>query len=126
MLELYRQSEIEFPVMAAMARFMSDRAEPAAAASATTARACTTGPCSRFPGRERSCEEDFRTESRAKLLEKLLEVSRASYPAQEPGGDRREAGGGVQRHEDVGGGGREGAGRLGAGGAGAWRSRRRT
>ena len=49
-LELYRQKEIEFPVTAGMARFMSERSSHGAGrAEATTAKGCSTGRSMRFP-----------------------------------------------------------------------------
>ncbi len=84
--ELYRQREIAFPVLAAMARFMSDR--PAQGGGQRYNReGLYHWAGMRFPSVGRGGvtpplqEEDFRTESRAKLLEKLMEASRASYPA---------------------------------------------
>ena len=78
-LELYRQREIAFPVLAAMARFMSDR--PAQGGGQRYNReGLYHWAKARFPSAP-LVEEDFRTESRAKLLEKLLEASRAAYPA---------------------------------------------
>ena len=77
-LELYRQREMAFPVLAAMARFMSDR--PAQGGGQRYNReGLFRWATARFPSAKFD-EEEFRTESRAKLLEKLLEVSRASYP----------------------------------------------
>jgi preprotein translocase subunit SecA len=77
-LDLYRQREIAFPVMAAMARFMSDR--PAqGGAQRYNREGLYHWAVERFPSATFG-EEDFRTDSRAKLLEKLLEASRSAYP----------------------------------------------
>ncbi len=77
-LELYRQREMAFPVLAAMARFMSDR--PAQQGGQRYNReGLYHWAVGRFPS-AKFVEEDFRTDSRAKLLERLQEVSRASYP----------------------------------------------
>jgi len=77
-LELYRQREIAFPVTAAMARFMSDR--PAQGGGQRYNReGLYHWATLRFPSASFS-EDDFRTESRARLLEKLMEASRSSYP----------------------------------------------
>ncbi len=77
--ELYRQREIAFPVLAAMARFMSDR--PAQGGGQRYNReGLYHWAGMRFPTVKFN-EEEFRTESRAKLLEKMMEASRSSYPA---------------------------------------------
>ena len=76
-LDLYRQREIAFPVMAAMARFMSDR--PGQGGQRYNREGLYHWAVGRFPATT-FVEEDFRTDSRAKLLEKLLAVSQAAYP----------------------------------------------
>ncbi len=77
-LDLYRQREIAFPVMAAMARFMSDR--PAQGGGQRYNReGLYHWAVQRFPSANFN-EEDFRTDSRAKLLEHLLAASQAAYP----------------------------------------------
>ena len=66
-----------------MARFMADRPQPAGRpAPATTARACIRWAQAALRRRQPSAltEEDFRTQSRAKLQEMLLEVSQAVFP----------------------------------------------
>jgi preprotein translocase subunit SecA len=78
-LELYRQREIAFPVLAAMARFMSDR--PAQGGGQRYNReGLYFWATSRFPSAKFN-EEEFRIESRARLLEKVMEASRSTYPA---------------------------------------------
>ncbi len=77
---LYVEKEIEFPVQAALARFMSDRQLLGAA------RYDREGLCQwakeRFPeAADLLSESDFRTQSKGRLREILLEASRRSYPA---------------------------------------------
>ena len=80
---LYRNKEIEFPVQLGMARFMSDRPQPTGAGAHRFDREGLMRWCRvRFPGSEALLpEEDFRTQSRSKLNEKLLEVSKSTFPA---------------------------------------------
>jgi preprotein translocase subunit SecA len=82
---LYRQKEIEFPVAAAMARYMSDKAQNVAPGGQKYNREGLYHWAQiRFPGAAgKISEEDFRTQSRARLQELLTEVSRSSYPAKE-------------------------------------------
>ncbi len=78
-MELYRQKEIEFPVMLGMTRFMSDKVVQGGHKYDREGllRWCQQ----RFPNLHTVIsEEDFRTQSRARLQEKLLEVSRQAYP----------------------------------------------
>jgi preprotein translocase subunit SecA len=78
---LYRQKEIEFPVITAMVRFMADRSPAPGAGQRYNREGLYLWAASRFPqARERLNEEDFRTQSRARLLELLLDVSRSVYP----------------------------------------------
>jgi preprotein translocase subunit SecA len=81
--KLYRQKEIAFPVQLGMARFMSDRPQPAGAAAHRYDREGIMRWCRiRFPNSEALLpEEDFRTQSRSKLNEKLLELSQKMFPA---------------------------------------------
>jgi preprotein translocase subunit SecA len=81
---LYRTKEIAFPVQLGMGRFMSDRPQPhGAAAGHRYDREGLMRWCRiRFPNSETAIhEEDFRTHSRSKLNEKLLELSKATFPA---------------------------------------------
>jgi preprotein translocase subunit SecA len=82
-LALYRQKEIEFPVSTAMARFMADSGPAAGPAGQRYNReGLYLWAASRFPqARDRLTEEEFRTQSRARLRELLLDVSRSLYPA---------------------------------------------
>jgi preprotein translocase subunit SecA len=78
-LDLYRQREVAFPVLAAMARFMSDK--PAQGGGQRYNReGLYHWAVGRFPG-VTFVEEDFRTDSRARLLERLQEASATSFPA---------------------------------------------
>src|SRR5262249_28632432 len=79
--ELYRQKEVEFPVMAAMLRHMTDRVHGGPGGARYDREGLYRWAVERYPeSKERLVEEDFRTQSRQKLLEKLLEVSKGSYP----------------------------------------------
>jgi preprotein translocase subunit SecA len=82
---LYRQKEIEFPVKVAMARFMADQNTTSAGGQKYDREGLFYWSRQRFGDHaEMIKEEDFRTLSRAKLYELLLDVSRKSYPAQGP------------------------------------------
>jgi preprotein translocase subunit SecA len=79
---LYRQKEIEFPVTAAMQRFMSDRAHAAPGGQRYNREGLFHWAHLRFPhAASKLREDDFRTESRSKLHEILLNISRECYPA---------------------------------------------
>ncbi|HJT77446.1 MAG TPA: preprotein translocase subunit SecA [Gemmataceae bacterium] len=98
--ELYRQKEIEFPVQVGLARFMADRAERGGAAQRYDREGLYRWAAERFPGlvvagpsRDgpaanglpgdqpvQLTEEDFRTQSRARLRELLLKASLQRYP----------------------------------------------
>src|SRR5262249_51194836 len=78
-MELYRQKETEFPVMLGMARFMSDKIVQGG--HKYDREGLRRWGQQRFPNLHAVIsEEDFRTLSRARLQEKLLEVSRQAYP----------------------------------------------
>jgi preprotein translocase subunit SecA len=80
-LDLYRQREIEFPVRAGMARFMSDQPGTAPGGQRYNREGLYYWAAMRFPqARERLHEEDFRTQSRHRLNEMLIEISRSLYP----------------------------------------------
>jgi preprotein translocase subunit SecA len=81
-LELYRQKEIAFPVMASMVSHMADRPQAAAAGGQRYDReGLYRWAISRYPeAAGKLTEEDFRTQSKARLLEVLLEVSRETFP----------------------------------------------
>jgi preprotein translocase subunit SecA len=79
---VYREKEIQFPVMAAMARYMTDRAAGMAPGGQRYNReGLYHWALTRFPAAAaKLSEEEFRTQSRAKLMEVLLGVSREAYP----------------------------------------------
>jgi preprotein translocase subunit SecA len=80
---LYRDKEIAFPVTAAMARYMSERAGGGAGQRYDREGLYRWGR-SRFPAAaDRLKEDDFLTQSRAKLHELLNEVSKSVYPAKD-------------------------------------------
>src|SRR5437660_12783566 len=80
-MDLYRQKVIEFPVKLGMARFMSDRPVPAGAGHRYDREGLLRWCGQRFPTlTETLSEEDFRTLSRAKLHEKLMEASQKAFP----------------------------------------------
>src|SRR5262249_49940540 len=73
-MELYRQKEIEFPIKVAMARFMSDKSQPSALGQRYDREGLFRWCSERFENlSEVISEEDFRTQSRAKLHEQLQE-----------------------------------------------------
>ncbi len=81
-MELYRQREIEFPVRAAMMRFMADQPGAAAGGQRYNREGLFYWAAMRFPqARERLREEDFRTLPRHRLYEMLIDISRSVYPA---------------------------------------------
>jgi preprotein translocase subunit SecA len=80
-LELYRQKEVAFPVMAAMVRHMADRPQAASGGQRYDREGLHRWALARYPqAAAKLTEEDFRTQSRARLLEMLLEVSRETFP----------------------------------------------
>src|SRR5262249_7407302 len=84
LLALYRRKELEFPVLAAMARFMSDKAPAGGGSPAQryNREGLYFWATDRFASqRERLKEDDFGTLPRRSLQELLLEVSKAAYPA---------------------------------------------
>src|SRR5207253_7295632 len=81
--DLYQQKEIEFPITVAMARFMSEATRQMGGPGARYDR---EGLLRWYQGRLGEVkpgitEEDFRTLSRSKLHQMLVDVSRASFPA---------------------------------------------
>jgi preprotein translocase subunit SecA len=81
-MDLYRQKEIEFPVKVAMARFMADRQQAAAGGQRYDREGIYHWTRMRFPQISESVltEEDFRTQSRPRLLEELLKISAKYVP----------------------------------------------
>lgn len=79
-MDLYRQKEIAFPVMAAMLRHMADRAG-VQGGQRYDREGLHRWALARYPqAAARLSEEEFRTQSRARLLDLLLDVSRAAFP----------------------------------------------
>ncbi len=82
---LYRLKEIEFPVKVGMARFMADQNTTAPGSQKYDREGLFHWSRQRFVDQaELLKEDDFRTLSRAKLYELLLDASRKSYPAVGP------------------------------------------
>jgi preprotein translocase subunit SecA len=80
-LALYRQKEMEFPVVAAMVRYMADRPQAPGAGQRYNREGLHVWALNRFPDHAaRLTEEEFRTQSRHRLLELLLEISREAIP----------------------------------------------
>lgn len=79
--QLYRRKEIEFPVKLALARFLSDRPHPGGVGQRYDREGLYHWSRQRFPLlSEVLREEDFRTWSRARLAEALLQISEKSLP----------------------------------------------
>ncbi len=80
-LATYRQKEIEFPVKVGMARFMAEQSRVPQGGAKYDREGLFFWAKQRFPAAADSLsEETFRTDSRARLAEVLLEASRKSYP----------------------------------------------
>jgi preprotein translocase subunit SecA len=80
-LVLYRQKEIEFPVKVGMARFMAERGGPTPGAHRYDREGLFHWAKMRFGhAAESLSEEEFRTQSRTRLHERLIEVSRLYFP----------------------------------------------
>jgi len=78
---LYRQKAIEFPVKVGMARFMAERAGTPGGGQRYDREGLYNWSRARFPAAvDLLTEEVFRTESRARLQQLLLEASRKGYP----------------------------------------------
>jgi preprotein translocase subunit SecA len=81
-MELYRQREIEFPVRAAMARFMADQQGAPPGGQRYNRQGLYDWAPKRFPqAGDRIREDDFRTLPRHRLYEMLIDISRSTYPA---------------------------------------------
>jgi preprotein translocase subunit SecA len=79
---LYRQKETEFPVITAMLRYMADRGPGGPGGQRYNREGLYQWAIHRFPdAKARLSEEEFRTQSRNRLLEMLLDISRSIYPA---------------------------------------------
>jgi preprotein translocase subunit SecA len=80
-MELYHQKEIEFPVKVAMARFMAERQQVHAGGQRYDREGLYHWTRARFPGvSDYLSEENFRTQSRVRLQEQVLETSREYFP----------------------------------------------
>ncbi len=80
-LKLYRQKEIEFPVKVGMASYMGERGAQVPGGHRYDREGLYRWARQRFPGASDALtEDDFRTQSRAKLQELLLDVSGKFYP----------------------------------------------
>jgi preprotein translocase subunit SecA len=78
---MYREKEVELPVKAGMARFMTERAPAAGGGQRYDREGLFRWAKARFQAAaEGLTEEEFRTQSRAKLHERLVEVSRRFFP----------------------------------------------
>jgi preprotein translocase subunit SecA len=85
---VYRQKEIEFPVRVGMARFMAERAQVGGGGQRYDREGLYNWATQRFAAANAPpkanlptlSEEDFRTQSRARLQETVLALSRAFYP----------------------------------------------
>jgi preprotein translocase subunit SecA len=78
---VYRQKEMELPVRAGMARFMAERAQQPGGGQRYDREGLFRWAKVRFgKPAEPLTEEEFRTQSRAHLQEKLIQVSTAYFP----------------------------------------------
>ncbi len=82
--QLYRQKDVEFPVTAAMARFMAERPQTTPGGQRYNREGLFQWATMRFPAvKEQITEEDFRTQPRSKIQEILRGISTAAYPAKD-------------------------------------------
>ena len=82
-LEMYQLKEAEIPVKAGMSRFMAERQQqqPMGGGQRYDREGLYRWAKQRFgPAADSLTEEEFRTQSRAKLQERLTEVSKAAFP----------------------------------------------
>ncbi len=78
--DLYHEKEVEFPVTVAMARFMNDKGAGGSIGQKYNREGLYHWYMLRFGKEGGLVEEEFRTESRANLLRKLVAISKAKYP----------------------------------------------
>ena len=79
--ELYRQKDLDFPVTAAMARFMAERVQMTTGGQRYNREGLFQWATIRFPqAKDRIKEDDFRTQPRSKLQEMLRKISREACP----------------------------------------------
>jgi preprotein translocase subunit SecA len=81
MLDIYRQKEISFPVQVGMARYMAEQRAQVPGGHRYDREGLLQWTRQRFPSAESLSEEEFRTQSRSRLKELVLETSRKFYPA---------------------------------------------
>ncbi len=82
--QLYRQKDVEFPVTAAMARFMAERQQTTPGGQRYNREGLFQWAQMRFPAVKTTItEEDFRTQPRSKIQEILRGISAAAYPAKD-------------------------------------------
>jgi preprotein translocase subunit SecA len=78
--ELYRQKEVEFPVQAAVVRFLGDKT-PSAAGPRYDRAGLFVWAKMRFPGvSDNLSEDEFRTQPKSRLQELVMDLSRRYYP----------------------------------------------
>ena len=79
--DLYRQKEIEFPVQAAVSRFLGDKGQPGGAGPRYDRAGFYGWTRVRFGlGEQDLSEDDFRTQPKSRLQEIALDISRRRYP----------------------------------------------
>jgi len=78
--DVYRERDVQFPVLAAMAGYMSEHSTTGGGQKYNR-EGLYAWALTRFPtAREQIKEDDFRTQSRSKLMDLLLGISRSQYP----------------------------------------------
>jgi preprotein translocase subunit SecA len=78
---LYREKEMEFPIKVGMARFMAEKSQGPAGGQRYDREGLFLWANQRFvPARDLLIEDDFRTQSRSKLQQILLNASRKCFP----------------------------------------------
>jgi preprotein translocase subunit SecA len=78
--QAYRQKEIEFPVQVAMASFMADKAQPTGGQKYDREGLFRWAKTRFGVHAQNLVEEQFRTESRSRLREMLMEISKTAFP----------------------------------------------
>ena len=81
--KLYREKEIEFPVSIGFARFMDDKGHGGAIGQKYNREGLFQWYTMKFGKNAGMTEEEFRTESRAKLYTKLVALSNKTYPTED-------------------------------------------
>ncbi len=79
--KLYHEKEVEFPISIAFARFMDDKGHGGSIGQKYNREGLFQWYTMKFGKDTGISEEEFRTESRAKLYEKLVALSKKTYPA---------------------------------------------